>query len=220
MKLNVFFIRHGLSCANITHYYKNTGVKDHDKYLDPELSNLGVKTSKEIGAKFRKKHIHLDGVLSSTLFRAIETAHHMFPNHAITPIPFVKEHDNELSDELMPWKDKINKFKKLYPKLKVNNHYLKGKDKNKTDYSKLKDFILEYAVSHFGYKKEYNIVIVCHSLYMWHNLPGLKINPLNNAIYKVVYTYKLDENPIVKIESGMKRKNELDKKEYKRCAKA
>ena len=108
--VTIYFVRHGLSCANIINYkYKKSN--EILKYLhalikDPLLSQTGRENCEEIRKKhpnILKKLKNVDFICSSSLLRAIETAWFMLGgkksnnggkksnNIKIHPIPWIPE---------------------------------------------------------------------------------------------------------------------------------
>lgn len=98
LKVQLIFIRHGYSCANIV---KDSGYKREvfTSYPDPELSLIGLNLSKENGKKLkqelRKRDVKIDFIASSSLIRAIETAYYIFgKKQPIYTVPYVAEKGN------------------------------------------------------------------------------------------------------------------------------
>jgi chromosome segregation ATPase/broad specificity phosphatase PhoE len=110
--INILFVRHGFSCSNLvkTIDYAEK-VKLHTLYKDTPLTDQGITESKEKGKliikKLKSKGYNIDGIASSGLLRAIQTAHYMFglnsdsvdPN--IKVMPFIAETFNTPSDTPM-----------------------------------------------------------------------------------------------------------------------
>ena len=89
MTLTIYWIRHGLSCANI-HKYTHAIIKD------PKLSYDGIECSDKIA-----NHIKFepDLIISSTLRRAMETALSMFKksDKPIISFPYISEKGLDIS---------------------------------------------------------------------------------------------------------------------------
>lgn len=188
-KINVFFIRHGFSYANASHFGYTS--EDYTKFMDSPLTHIGINYSENAGIrafkKFTRKNIKLDSVYCSTMTRAIQTAHKMFPHEKIIPICHIKELDNENADKLTKYKQKLISLKSQFKDLNIDTTALKSKCKNSTDYNKFVQFLKKITVNS---KKELNVAVVTHSMYMKKHLELDEI-PYNNEIYKV--TYKFDD---------------------------
>lgn len=175
----MYFIRHGFSCANVTHngHGKGSGVLNHAVYLDPMLSDTGVEDSKSM-QKVTKK-MKYDIVCSSTLNRAIETALLMFPNDTVHVVPYAKEIKRTKDSTCQSIASKKALFKKNYPNdyKRINFKFVNDENKNKWSFSKCIKFLKDT----FGDKK---VAIVSHSLYMvkYLNVP-MKPFPFNNCVY-------------------------------------
>ena len=172
--MNVYFIRHGFSLANATHY--DIVPDDLTKLVDCELTRTGILESAKHGRQLRKEVPNIDVVFCSTMMRAIQTAHHMFPKQTINIIPHIKEIENESSDTLMNPTTKLDLLSKKYKTLKLNSANLFSQERNSVNFSKFKTFLSK--LNNQGLK---NIAVVTHSLYMNKNL---KLPfPYNNSVY-------------------------------------
>jgi broad specificity phosphatase PhoE len=150
MRVNLYWTRHGLSCANALKLeghsiledilsLVNLGKSRGQKYPNAQLTEIGVeqciktnqkvKESKKIPKKF-------DLICSSELLRAIETASLMYfkPNqlgkkHSITILPFINEFRWNLTRYLGIDKDNepqtVNKTIKRYKKFAKHIDYKK-----------------------------------------------------------------------------------------------
>ena len=65
MSVNVFFMRHGQSIANLKNYFYNDE--------DAPLTALGCKQAKKAGKKLKEREIQFDAIYCSTYQRAKET---------------------------------------------------------------------------------------------------------------------------------------------------
>ena len=168
--MNVFFIRHGFSKANATHY----GIfpKDTSELYDCELTNIGIVKSIEIGRNFKNP---IDYIFCSTMTRAIQTAYYMFYGQPINVINHVKEIDDTFLTQ--PIK-KLKQIQKRCPDITLNAECLFSKNVGSTDFKKFLNFLDQL-------KDAKNIVVVTHSLYMHKNL-NIEI-PNNNSIYQFKY---------------------------------
>lgn len=205
-KINVYFIRHGFSYANATHFGYSTN--DYTKFMDSPLTHIGLNYSELSGIKLQKKFnkskTKIDSVYSSTMTRAIQTAYKMFPSEKITPICHIKEIDNENADKLTPIKQKIYLLKSQFKDIHLDSQYLKSIHKKSTNYIKFLEFLKKLTLQS---KKELNIVVVTHSMYMKKHLDLVDI-PFNNEVYKVVYQFNNDntvnQSTAKLIQVGMK----------------
>jgi hypothetical protein len=99
--VEITWIRHALSCANVNDQYSGGGstwaqgkMKNAMAMRDPALSNFGIKASKATGEYMREAGLgdaKYDIVASSQLLRAQETATLTFPGHEVLVLPFVGE---------------------------------------------------------------------------------------------------------------------------------
>ena len=172
MEINLYYIRHGQSCANILPY---PYFKD---YRDPHLTKVGRNNSIKAG----KKLPSMDYVFASELMRAIETAHYMFPLFKrIIVAPYLRELTNGKDNKPMNIKQQNAQIKKKvgdlrfrnkrYPILKSRKHFENWLFKKHLKTCKM---------------KKLNVAIVTHSLWMKHFLNLRKI-PKNNEVIKIKY---------------------------------
>lgn len=98
---NIVFVRHGFSTVNVLSHVSDLPVhEDYFEYIvDPCLTSIGVQATIHNGKRLsetlaqmnRFKH-GFNMVLSSNLFRAIETAHYLgLTSNDVTVLPFLKE---------------------------------------------------------------------------------------------------------------------------------
>ena len=182
--LTVFYIRHGFSCANATHF--NISNIDFTKLNDSELTKTGIEYSRIAGKEFKGfcelNKIKINRVYSSAMMRAIETCYNMFPNRNIIISKYIKELVNEESDKLMSVKRKLNVLGRKYniSKLKCIER-LYDKDVNEVNYVKfVRTMCKEYMNS-----RNPIIAVVSHSMFMKKFL-NIEI-PYNNGVYMVKY---------------------------------
>lgn len=96
VQVEVLFVRHGHACHNaLKHQGSTMGGLNHCRYLDPPLTDCGLKHSQENGVELATALTGLNWtphmVSSSALLRTMETAHAMFPSQTIYPLPFINE---------------------------------------------------------------------------------------------------------------------------------
>lgn len=109
LTVRAFWIRHGLSCANIVSEFAPlmTGKFLQYFYADPSLTDCAVKHARAFGPRFQtaiRKDVEWNQplpVFSSVLVRSIETALHNFPGHNVYPIPYIAELGT--TSDNMPW---------------------------------------------------------------------------------------------------------------------
>jgi broad specificity phosphatase PhoE len=194
--INIFWIRHGLSCANIHNI-------THALYFDPKLTQDGLNCS-ETSSRF-VPNIKYDFIFCSVLKRAMETALSMFnsqPNRIIS-LPYIGEKGFG-SDNKKSKYDKLSKyFINVSDKLDLDFHKNKHLGLDKVDLKKffifLKDY-LEQVYENEEFPTNLNIAIVTHSHFMKHynicaTKNGENIKPHNNSIFKIIYNIDpKDEN--------------------------
>lgn len=128
LNINAYWVRHGLSCANVLNLQKqDTELTLRERlqglrfvtYEDPPLTNCAINRAKLIGPKIKKK-IQLDHphwrdrpllVFSSFMVRAIETALYNFPESKVFPIPHIAEKGMSLDN--IPSSDSEARIMKL-----------------------------------------------------------------------------------------------------------
>lgn len=109
--VRTFWIRHGLSCANIVREFTPlfAGIVSQHFYGDPSLTDCAIAHAQALGpqfeAKIRAMH-QWDGplpIFSSVLVRSIETALHNFREQDVYPIPYIAELGREADNMPFPW---------------------------------------------------------------------------------------------------------------------
>ena len=188
MKLTIFWIRHGLSCANIHTYF-------HALKFDPQLTFDGIECSESAKNYIPK---NLDFVFASGLKRAIETALSMFgsslkKNQKIVSVPFISEQGFGYDNMISKTQVLENYFKPIMDKLDLRIHKI-SKDMNKADLKEFFRFLMLFLTlkSKELNKTNFRIAIVTHSHFMKHNNickfhKGKALKPKNNSIYKIDY---------------------------------
>ena len=207
MKLTIYWIRHGLSCANIHKYI-------HAVKHDPQLTYDGLECSENTNKYVPKK---LDFLFASELKRAIETALSMFSenindsNQKVISVPFVSEQGFGL-DNIISKTSKLRKyFKPIMKNLDLSIHSKSHNSMNKADLKLFFKFLKDFIKSKGEIKKNIRIGIVTHSHFMKHNhickfVKGKATKPKNNSIFKIEYNCdNLDD--ISKLYNVHKEKN-------------
>ena len=87
MLVQIYFIRHGESEANVVQHQTTCGSIKHLLMRDPVLTDNGIEQSKSNQSSMPD----VDIVLSSQLLRAIQTALHMYPKQFIHVVPYLNE---------------------------------------------------------------------------------------------------------------------------------
>ena len=169
----VYFIRHGVSCANIHHADGPTfDTLPPNKYIDPPLTDIGIKKSIKAGVTVRPKLPKVP-VFCSPMLRACETARVMFPKSLVTVIPYCKEAPHEASHQLM---NNVNaKRKALEAMGGFNVAHLAHKGVKESNFDKCIGYLEALGIKH--------CIVVCHSVFMYKNLNMSKF-PLNNCVVK------------------------------------
>ena len=180
MKLTLYLIRHGLSCCNILHHKDLRLNAINVMHKDPLLAHRGVDQSKRAGAFIQNKMPEVDLVFSSALFRAIETAHHMFPGRTINVCPYICEKRPSL--ENFPYHPR-NQLRRIKTHIKDLEQIKFPSHSNGISGSDFKKFI-EYMLENFTVKNKC-IAVVTHSNFLVDILK-LKERMNNNAVFRVI----------------------------------
>jgi len=203
MLLDVVFVRHGLSCANILAKVPFGG---HFLYPDPELSKQGILMSKSLSATLVKNVYTIWGdepfsVCASQMIRAQQTAFYMIASSIKAPInvlPHIAEKGITTDNYALPTAEQIHIMIDKDPA--VVDLLLKGKDGRKKqgmfDKSDFKKFLEWAAVNPAYFSKGsdgvYRAVIVSHGHFL-KGVFGLKFDMKNNeAIHAKIDTAKSD----------------------------
>jgi broad specificity phosphatase PhoE len=190
MNLTIYWIRHGLSCANIHTYF-------HALKYDPQLTYDGIECSEKA-----KEYIpdNLDFIFSSGLKRAMETALSMFGSslknkQRIISVPFISEQGFGFDNVISKTKNLEKYFNSTIDKLDLRIHKI-SRDMNKGDLKEFFKFLMLFLnfKSKDLNKTDFRIAIVTHSHFMKHNnickfTNGIAIKPKNNSIYKIDYSF-------------------------------
>jgi broad specificity phosphatase PhoE len=201
MILDLIFVRHGQSCANVLSHIK-VGIELF--YPDPELTQAGIDTSKALSASLIKnvKKRWQDEPFSigaSRMIRAQETAFHMMAstlNMPINIIPHVGELGIVTSNYSIPVDEQIAFFKTKEPA--IIDLLLKGKDarepQNMWDKSDMYKF-LKWAPEHpeffeLGSDGHYRAVIFTHSHFLLKAFNMTFVINNNDAMHSVIDTSK------------------------------
>ena len=177
--IEVFYIRHGESEAN--EYINN------HKWLwmvsklmqDPPLSAKGIQETLGHTAP------SVDLICCSYLLRSIQTAHIMYPDNDIHPMPWISEIgvglENYPSYSLNTWP--------YTSRLRIGVAHTHGSD---ADIEQFESFLASFVNRHpkLRYKTDVKVAVVTHSNWMMRFLK-LKQRPKNNAHVRVEIPRKL-----------------------------
>ncbi len=187
-------IRHSLSCANLIKQYKI----DPDQVFasDPLLSNwpFHTKMDKETkiqvnSLKEKIQKLQCDTILTSGLMRTIETAHNLFPNQIIYPMPHLGNMDLRIDNMPLSINKQKNILQQLYQSIDwINWKYINDfnyKNRGSCNFIKFLDYFQNIPL----YKTSKNIAIFTHSKLINSILDqfGSHDSVKNNAIIKIVY---------------------------------
>ena len=177
--INLYMIRHGLSCCNILHHKDLNLSLLNTIHKDPLLTIKGRDQSLRAGKYLENKIPKIDIVLSSSLIRAIETATCMFPNNEVHTIPYICEKNPSL--ENTPY-DSHKQLKRVNMFLENKNKNIKfNKEKKGMSQSNLSLF-LKYLKDNYSIEK--NIAVVTHSNFLMEIL-NIENRMNNNSVFKV-----------------------------------
>ena len=121
INLEIYWVRHGYSCANLLSTYGKSGPKNalkhfnikdaRGKYADNSPLTKLIEYQKN---DHPSRKLKFDIVVTSELLRAIQTGHHLKPDQTIYPIPFIGElsHFKHIDADNFPYE--IKKMKRLY----------------------------------------------------------------------------------------------------------
>lgn len=202
--LEIYLIRHSLSCANLVNSYCKSKLKQKMKAVkcpDPLLSDWpffkanGAERTKLTELRKTLYDLNSDIVLSSTLIRAMETAHALFPNRRVYVVPFMKE--QEVGTDNVPLSIKEQQ-KILYEEYKdidwIDYKYIQNEsetNRNLSNYEKfINKVIIPLITNNISLRR---VAIVTHShlmkkLFQKMNIRGDKFEKiLNNSVYHIKY---------------------------------
>jgi broad specificity phosphatase PhoE len=208
--INIYWVRHGYSCANYVRDNEKTFFNPfpHTNVKDPRLHAKGVEEAVKLAEIFKSKNIMFDLICSSQLYRAIQTAQTISDELGIKDKVLVLP---QICEEA--WKNikSINTddnipYRYLYNKLDLVDK-LDGLDYSQyyPNYEYFIKYVIAYLRSYLIYKykeeKVFNIVIVTHSHFLKH-IFGEKlenceyilqrnVKSYRDKIYEIMSTYKI-----------------------------
>ncbi|AYV84467.1 MAG: histidine phosphatase superfamily branch 1 [Hyperionvirus sp.] len=207
-KIQIYWVRHGYSCANVIR--DTIGVTDilhgsllpRSKYSpDAQLANYGVQQTNETKTNNKTLLSEIQVVLTSELRRAIETALYLFTDKKIYPVPYVNERRNDFLQYFDLDKDNSNSdrtelttyLKTNFPQNANNVDFsivdeIKGVETHlfPADADKFFDIVIPKLIAkQFKDAKEIKILIVSHQGFIekhLKNITALEEFPyINNA---------------------------------------
>jgi len=221
--VHILVTRHALSWANIAHDWINTYY--HARMKDPLLTQVGLRKSSDISKEVKKwidkRNWKIDGVISSTLVRAIETALLQYPGHEVAVAPFIAETGFGADNEPREVKDQAEKLmehlaNRSRPEgYRVNYHWREALADlgGKSSWSRFLNFLEDFFLPQLLKKREAQgipaskpivLAVVTHSNFMGEgdiaercsslystNQKG-KSKPRNNQVFHL--GYKLDSS--------------------------
>lgn len=206
--VEIYFIRHGFSCANAKKAYGLFHQKiSRFKEYDPQLTSYAQEQIRRLQPQLSKQGFSPDIVFSSVLLRAIQTAHNLFPYNNVYVAPYIKElgftYDNTpiIPEEQMV---KINDNKKIRYDFVYSKNRKRGlakwKKAQEIDYSKFLDWLANTAIPTIEKIDEnlqrkrgklLRIAVVTHGHFMKKYLPNVANDKPNNvSIAKINYCMK------------------------------
>jgi len=214
--VRIYWMRHGLSCANVIREFSLMGLLTQHTYKDPSLTDCAIQHAAVLGSRIRDAMATRSEnwtsplmVFSSVLVRAMETALYNFPGESVYPIPFVAEDDRYADNMPFEWEEQHEKklmrppnTRQLINHLAINNFVNPSKDpdrdgEHKNDYAMFKrEFpkMLSILLPEENVRSGAVIpaVIVSHSGYMRRNLRCLgNQKPYNNEVWVKDYSVQL-----------------------------
>jgi hypothetical protein len=182
MKLNFFFVRHGMSCCNILHHKDLKLASSFNAiHKDPLLTVKGIDQSSRAGSYLQTKLPSMDYVFSSGLARAIETSLCMFPNQLVHVAPYICEKPSCLENTPYITKKQSKRLKDY--NIDVDRVKFCSSNTGISD-SNLKKFIC-YITNNFPVDNT-NIAVVTHSNFLVDIL-NLEKRMNNNAVFKATF---------------------------------
>ena len=187
MKLNIYFLRHGLSKCNLLHNCKSTKYLTFINILrkDPRLSDIGILQSTKARTYLKKHKLlpHLDYIFCSSLLRSIETSCYMFPTSKVVIAPYISEKSPSLENVSYNF---INQKKRLNSSIYDNVEFPSSEEFSQIyNESDLKKFIT-YIISYYNITSDSNIAVITHSHFLKDILNQTE-KVKNNCVYKIDY---------------------------------
>jgi broad specificity phosphatase PhoE len=169
--INIYWVRHGYSCANYTRDNENSWHNPfaHTRVPDPKLHIVGREQAQQLAEIFNNEGINTDLICSSQLLRAIETAQTLLynrlntvTNNKIMILPQICEEG--YTDDNIPYRFINNIIPKgtiQLDRLDYEKYYPSYEYFLRNVLVSLKDYLMSQNV-----RQEYNIIIVSHSHFL------------------------------------------------------
>ena len=189
--LNIYWVRHGYSCANFVRDTEKTWYNrfPHTFVKDPKLHHVGVEQAQQLAQDLEQTGVKFDLVCSSQLLRAMETGKKLsyILNPTIQDKVLVLPHINEelSTHDNIPFRFMNRK----YPSF--TNNLLGNIVEPLSDY---KSFITKVIIPLTNYLSEkipeprdtYNVIIVSHSTFL-KSIFDIKLDNCQYIIEKNVF---------------------------------
>jgi len=170
--LNIYWVRHGYSCANYTRDNENSWYNPfaHTQIPDPHLHLVGREQAQQLAEIINRQNITIDLVCSSQLLRAIETAQTLslslynrldnVSENKIVVLPQICEKGHFLgnTNDNIPYHYMIG-IKPTYTTELPNLNYEEYEPSYKYFMKYVLNSLRNYLVEKVGEKIEYNIII-------------------------------------------------------------
>ena len=215
IKLEIIFVRHGISCGNVTHDHRGKKHRynlDSNKVYDPELTNNGVKRSERIAPLFikRVKDLFKDEnyiIGASWLIRTHQTAYYMISkntNKRINIMPHIAETgygSGEIARskdrQIEIYKSKGSKITDLFDNDWRDEQIILNKD-NKIYFFNWINNNLDKLKDAKGTDGKYRLIIFSHGNWIKETLNvttlGNGWHPDNNNMFHTILNDKYDIN--------------------------
>ena len=227
MKIEVIFVRHGVSCANEIQNKGRTRNKIfHILYSDPELTRIGKQRSIQLGPILAQKIKDRWGqnpwtIGSSAMIRAQQTAYYMLAkdrNQTIFIMPHICEKGRGQDNTPMPVRDLYKVEHIIQPMStllhKPSNFETIQTTSNKSDFRKFQEWVKTEGFRYFekGPDDVYRSVIFTHSHFLkniFPDIPNYKDLIANNEA--IFYRWDTDNS---KSQTVRSRESDIEYIEY------
>lgn len=212
-RVNIFFVRHAMSCTNALHHHGKTVLARLVRllYRDPLLTDAGVRQARKQGDNVRQQvPISFDLVASSSLMRAMETAHFMFPEASrIVPLPYVAEWHHVRENRSLPIETQREILAAVNPTIlpRLDLRWAHDTGRNKAKCNEFVRWIGEHLYDllpdESGGTLPLNIAVVSHSTYLSKcvvELGGAK--PFNAQVVCAAFDHDKRTGDMTRVENG------------------
>lgn len=215
--LQVFYIRHALSCANISHKVANIPGAN---ITDPSLSDCGLYRSLKIGERFSnylaENNIEIDFRGTSYLIRTKETLAMMlwkdffFTKENIYQLPYIGElppsSKENTPDNIATQKDRIEAS---FPgtENQINTQFTDKINIGTPSYHKFRTLTLPEVAGFLrkkNIKNKYFLTIVTHSVFLFNEIKCSNSGnwPHNNEVFQATYRFKQNSSGEISLISN------------------